>query len=505
MCPPRALIAPVWTQLHAAKKQLAEHDAASALTTLALAPEPVASPASSALAAQSALPALSEPSALTAPTASTAPAAITDAHAEANEHKSAADDDFRVEVYKFMLCSAGASWKKIFLSRVVPQPVSNYAIMGTITAPALALVFSKMDFRHGDVFCDLGCGNGAVLCAARCVAPGINVVGVDGDEELVTAAKGNLMERFKMREPRLEHRTIEQLRDAGKGVTQVFSFTEGLRGGDATAEHLIRICRATPTLRVATFVHSRRRSSHPIVAFGSRAEEEGTAVSFTVRQHGSNRPYTAWIVQMGSYLYGENEAPLPVDAATWPTKFRSLATRLESGLAALGKWDGRYANCQDGVTWMSLPSCKSARDWTCMLDLSMKSELACMIVTGTNVPLRQHEAMFNMIVDRLANSRLIALNAGEFNVDAAAYDALEEAIAQDSCILGHFYMNDCVSTDDKARKTRIRAQLRLNRLKAGYLEQLARDEVYALGGANCWSNFTENTRKRALAHVGRVS
>ena len=128
-----------------------------------------------------------------------------------------------------------------------------------------------------------------------------------------------------------------------------------------------------------------------------------------------------------------------------------------------------------------------------------------MIVTGTNVPLRQHEAMFNMIVDRLANSRLIALNAGEFNVDAAAYDALEEAIAQDSCILGHFYMNDCVSTDDKARKTRIRAQLRLNRLKAGYLEQLARDEVYALGGANCWSNFTENTRKRALTHVGRVS
>ena len=179
---------------------------------------------------------------------------------------------------------------------------------------------------------------------------------------------------------------------------------------------------------------------------------------------------------------------------------RALVASLEAGLVALGHWDAFPAA---GGTWRAVPRGLDLAQWTRVLDVGMRAGgLAILLVTGTLVPARLHTVVLNLIAERLPDSSVIALNVGELEADAEAYDALASAAAQPSCVLGHLYFRDPVSEPERARKRRVRAQLRRNCTKPGYLAQLARGEVWALRGAHCWHNFSDALRSRALAWAG---
>ena len=90
-------------------------------------------------------------------------------------------------------------------------------------------------------------------------------------------------------------------------------------------------------------------------------------------------------------------------------------------------------------------------------------------------------------------------DGGEPSVPASRTHALARAVAQPACVLGHLYFCDPVSEAEHERKRDVRAKLRLNCAKPGYLAQLARDEVWALKGAHCWHTFSEVLRSTALA------
>ena len=189
--------------------------------------------------------------------------------------------------------------------------------------------------------------------------------------------------------------------------------------------------------------------------------------------------------------------PGSVARQSGPPEPRSLVAKLEAGLVALGHWDA-FPLAGEGEAWLAVPPGMELDQWTRVLDAAMRpSALAILLVTGTLVPARLHTAVLHLIAERLPGSAVIALNVGELDADAAAYDALERAIAQPSCVLGHLYFRDPVSETERERKRRVRAQLRLNCAKPGYLAQLARDEVWALRGAHCWHNFSDALRSRA--------
>jgi hypothetical protein len=173
-----------------------------------------------------------------------------------------------------------------------------------------------------------------------------------------------------------------------------------------------------------------------------------------------------------------------------------LVASLEAGLLALGHWDAFPAA---GETWRAVPIGMDLEQWTRVLDVGMRSgRLAVLLVTGTLVPARLHTAVLRLIAERLPGSSVVALNVGELEADDEAYDALASAIAQPSCVLGHLYFRDPVSEAEHDRKRCVRAQLRRNCVKPGYLAQLARDEVWALKGAHCWHNFSDALRSRAM-------
>ncbi len=191
--------------------------------------------------------------------------------------------------------------------------------------------------------------------------------------------------------------------------------------------------------------------------------------------------------------------PGSVARQSGPPEPRSLVAKLEAGLVALGHWDA-FPLAGEGEAWLAVPPGMDLEQWTRVLDAAMRpSALAILLVTGTLVPARLHTAVLHLIAERLPGSAVIALNVGELDADAAAYDALARAIAQPSCVLGHLYFRDPVSETEHERKRRVRAQLRRNCAKPGYLVQLARDEVWALKGAHCWHNFSDALRSRALA------
>ena len=178
------------------------------------------------------------------------------------------------------------------------------------------------------------------------------------------------------------------------------------------------------------------------------------------------------------------------------SELSALVASLEAGLLALGHWDAFPAA---GETWRAVPLGMDLEQWTRVLDVGMRpGGLAILLVTGTLVQARLHTAVLRLIAERLPGSSVIALNVGELEADAEAYDALASAVAQQSCVLGHLYFRDPVSEAEHDRKRCVRAQLRRNCAKPGYLAQLARDEVWALRGAHCWHNFSDALRSRAL-------
>lgn len=175
---------------------------------------------------------------------------------------------------------------------------------------------------------------------------------------------------------------------------------------------------------------------------------------------------------------------------------RVLNRSLNEDLVALGHWENFPSG---GDLWQSVPHGLDLAQWTRLLDVVMRpGGLAVMLVTGTLISDRLHTALLKLIAQRLPDSSVIALNVGEMNADAEAYDALESAVAKPSCVLGHLYFRDPVSDSENARKQRVRVHLRHNRSKPGYLTQLARDDVWTLQGANCWWNFHPHERALAL-------
>jgi len=181
-----------------------------------------------------------------------------------------------------------------------------------------------------------------------------------------------------------------------------------------------------------------------------------------------------------------------------------LVSKLEAGLVAFGHWDA-FPAAGKGDMWLPVPHGMELPQWERVLDAAMcpvrprAAPLAILLVTGTLVPTRLHTAVLHLIAERLPRSSVIALNVGEFEAPPSAYEALAHAIRQPSCVLSHMYMRDPVSEHEHETKRRVRAQLRINSAKAGYLAQLSRDEVWTLRGAHCWHNFSEPLRARALA------
>ena len=181
---------------------------------------------------------------------------------------------------------------------------------------------------------------------------------------------------------------------------------------------------------------------------------------------------------------------------------RAIA-KIHSGVVALGKWEKYFPVAGEGRTWSPMPrtSRMDLQQWRRLLDEAMRpGACAIVLISGTEIPCALHTPILHLVAERLPGSSLVALNLGEFtDADDNAYEALADAIAKPSCVLGHLYFKEPVSQAEVQRKCRVRAQLVLNCFKQGYLQQLSRDEVWSLGGAHCWHNFSEVLRRRALA------
>ena len=105
------------------------------------------------------------------------------------------------------------------------------------------------------------------------------------------------------------------------------------------------------------------------------------------------------------------------------TSKKDLVASLEAGLVALGHWDAFPA--AGGGAWRPVPCGLDLAQWTRVLDVGMRPDgLAVLLVTGTLVPARLHTALLRLIAARLPRSSVIALNVGELEADAAAYDAM---------------------------------------------------------------------------------
>ena len=184
-----------------------------------------------------------------------------------------------------------------------------------------------------------------------------------------------------------------------------------------------------------------------------------------------------------------------VEAVELLAQEAAVRARLDAGLVALGHWE-RFPKRRG--TWCAVPPGLGLDAWTRLLDAAMRpGGVAVLLVTGTLLPRHLHTPVLHLIAARLPRSSVVALNVGELDADDAAYDALETAVA--ASVLGHLYFKDPVTGAERKRKQRVRAQLRRNCTKPGYLAQLARNEVWELKGAHCWHNFTPVLHARALA------
>ena len=184
-----------------------------------------------------------------------------------------------------------------------------------------------------------------------------------------------------------------------------------------------------------------------------------------------------------------------------PVSLEDALSAIEAGVVALGDWEDHFRKADRGKTWLPTPPLRDVDTWRRLLDEAMRPDAcAILMIAGSMVPDEIHSPLLRLIAERLPASSVIAMNVGEFErADAAAYDALAEAVAKPACVLGHLYFKDPVSEAERRRKRDVRAQLARNCFKHGYLQQLARDEVWALGGANCWHNFTNLLHRRAKA------
>ena len=65
--------------------------------------------------------------------------------------------------------------------------------------------------------------------------------------------------------------------------------------------------------------------------------------------------------------------------------------------------------------------------------------------------------------------------------------------------MGHLFYESNFLPDGYTR--RMKDAITRNRHKLGYYEQLVRDEIFALSGANCWTNFSGRLQARAMQRL----
>jgi len=135
--------------------------------------------------------------------------------------------------------------------------------------------------------------------------------------------------------------------------------------------------------------------------------------------------------------------------------------------------------------------------------LKTPGSIVVMHTTGTllgpQASTAKQSLFFEDLSEYLPGSNVIALNVGEFlDVEAAAMKKLLDAVKESN--IAHLYFQE--GDRFKTEKVDIRNHMKhVNAWKPGYLKQLARDEVYALGGVNAWHNFTTQLKTRADWYV----
>lgn len=175
----------------------------------------------------------------------------------------------------------------------------------------------------------------------------------------------------------------------------------------------------------------------------------------------------------------------------------ALIQRLKANeLVALGSHGSWPANAPSA----QVPRNKGLDACEAIVRAAFKSKrLAIAVLTGTLVRGRDHSQLLTTIAANLPGSRVVCLNLGEFSdADDAAYAALEAALPR--TFVGNLYIKDPVNAAERARKRRIKDILNANKRKAGYRQQIARDDAWRLlkHGCNAWFNPKAATRDAAV-------
>lgn len=190
-------------------------------------------------------------------------------------------------------------------------------------------------------------------------------------------------------------------------------------------------------------------------------------------------------------------------AGAKPYEVEHLALRLKTReIIMIGEWKCPR-NLRHSIT--SAPQDATMEQWTSILDAAASNkQLAIMKVTGNQV--KRHDDFLKLLAVYLPRLSVIALNIGEMkDATSEAYDALERALGDPACIVGHLYWSDPMNEDETTRKERVKDLLTINRHKLGYYEQLVRPDVFLLHGANCWVNFESRHQDRAFKRVSKES
>ena len=157
-------------------------------------------------------------------------------------------------------------------------------------------------------------------------------------------------------------------------------------------------------------------------------------------------------------------------------------------------------------SYVSTPWDATAAQWRRIFEAAANSNrLAILMALGTRFPsgTRRNEFLL-LLAEWLPSMKIVALNIGEMeNVTLEAIDAIYQALKHEDCLVGHLFFD--LKYTDAGMIRKMKDAITLNRHKQGYYEQILRDEVFALGGANCWVNISQDHYARAASEVGKVS
>ena len=204
------------------------------------------------------------------------------------------------------LWAGGAPFRAVYGGRVRAQPVSNEGIMGSLRPRSTVRVLAALAPSMGDVFLDVGCGDGQMLAAMHAVHAGVRLRGIDTDPQLVGYARDNL-DRLNTT-AQLEARSVADAPPLGGGlggglgarVSLAYSFSEGLVGADVQRV-LLDACLATPTLKRVCLVHSAVAPSGAIYCHMTAPRRATVVRHFQVHQMGpEGASYRAWVWDVGA-------------------------------------------------------------------------------------------------------------------------------------------------------------------------------------------------------------